>query len=142
MPIKSKQLTQGLFVIYLLVLFWIIIFKLNLSLIQIGSQRSINLMPFAASAEVSGHIDWLEPLLNVLIFIPLGVYAAILFKPLRLKLKLIMAISVFCEMIQFIFGIGATDITDVIDNTLGGIIGLLLYQIVKLGLKKSSRVYN
>ncbi|MFD1318006.1 hypothetical protein [Loigolactobacillus zhaoyuanensis] len=25
MPIKSKQLTQGLFVIYLLVLFWIII---------------------------------------------------------------------------------------------------------------------
>jgi hypothetical protein len=66
--LKSKQLTQGLFGIYLIALFWIIIFKLNLSLIPLGSRRSINLIPFAASAAINGHIDWAEPLLNVLYF--------------------------------------------------------------------------
>lgn len=59
--LKSKQLTQGLFGIYLIALFWIIIFKLNLSLIPLGSRRSINLIPFAASAAINGHIDWAKP---------------------------------------------------------------------------------
>lgn len=35
-------------------------------------------------------------------------------------------------MTQYIFAIGASDITDVIDNTLGAVIGILLY----LGMKK------
>lgn len=35
-------------------------------------------------------------------------------------------------MTQYIFAIGASDITDVIDNMLGAVIGILLY----LGMKK------
>lgn len=138
--LKSKQLTQGLFGIYLVVLFWIIIFKLNLSLIPLGSYRSINLIPFAAPALINGHVDWAEPLLNILIFVPFGMYAANLFKPLGFKLKLIVAVSVFCEITQFIFGIGASDVTDVINNTLGGVIGLLLYQGIKMGIQNSDKI--
>ena len=138
--LKSKQLTQGLFGIYLIALFWIIIFKLNLSLIPLGSRRSINLIPFAASAAINGHIDWAEPLLSALVFVPFGLYAANLFKPIGFKVKLIIAVSVFCEVVQFIFGIGATDITDVINNTLGGIIGLFVYQGVKIGVQNSDKM--
>ncbi|MFK4934083.1 VanZ family protein [Lactococcus formosensis] len=39
----------------------------------------------------------------------------------------IFLVSLFVEILQFIFGIGATDITDIITNTSGGLIGLLLY---------------
>lgn len=38
-------------------------------------------------------------------------------------------------MTQYIFTIGASDITDVIDNTLGAVIGILLY----LGMKNLER---
>lgn len=138
--LKSRQLTQELFGIYLIVLFWIIIFKLNLSLIPLGSYRSVNLIPFAAPALINGHVNWAEPLLNILIFVTFGIYAANLFKPVGFKLKLIVAVSIFCEVTQFIFGIGASDITDVINNTLGGVIGLLVYQGVKMGIQNSDRI--
>ncbi|MFD0897516.1 VanZ family protein [Loigolactobacillus binensis] len=134
---KNKRLLQSLFAIYLLALFWIVLLKLHLSLIQLGSQRSINLIPFAASALVNGHIDWLEPLLNILVFIPLGAYIAIFFK--KGRLRLIIAISLFCEVVQFILGIGASDITDVIDNSLGGIIGLLLYRGLESWLQRQNK---
>ena len=35
--------------------------------------------------------------------------------------------SLICEAFQFIFAIGAFDITDIMNNTLGGVIGLMLY---------------
>lgn len=41
-------------------------------------------------------------------------------------------LSLVFEVTQYIFAIGASDITDVIDNTLGAVIGILLY----LGMKK------
>ena len=38
-----------------------------------------------------------------------------------------------CEIFQFILGVGASDITDIINNVLGGIIGLVIYKgIVKI----------
>ena len=41
-------------------------------------------------------------------------------------------LSLLFEVTQYIFAIGASDITDAIDNTLGAVIGILLY----LGMKK------
>jgi glycopeptide antibiotics resistance protein len=43
------------------------------------------------------------------------------------KLFLFSLISLIIEVLQYIFGIGAFDITDIINNTLGGIIGLMIY---------------
>ena len=40
-----------------------------------------------------------------------------------------MVFSLTAELIQFIFAIGATDITDVITNTVGGFLGLKLYNL-------------
>jgi glycopeptide antibiotics resistance protein len=69
----------------------------------------------------------------VLVFVPLGVYTAIFKAKSGFVVKAMPAfcISIAFEFIQYIFSIGATDITDVIDNTAGGIVGILLYMILK-----------
>lgn len=45
------------------------------------------------------------------------------------------------EIIQLVFAIGAADITDVITNTSGGFLGLLLYELGEkyIGTKKLDR---
>jgi glycopeptide antibiotics resistance protein len=55
-----------------------------------------------------------------------------------------MIFSVAVEIIQYIFAIGATDITDVITNTLGGFIGLGLYTLSNkyINTEKLDRVIN
>lgn len=44
------------------------------------------------------------------------------------------------ELIQFVFGIGATDIDDVMLNCLGGVIGVLLYQVIGLAVKDKQKI--
>src|SRR6202035_437797 len=68
---------------------------------------------------------------NVLVFIPFGLLLAINFKRLDLwrKLLVVFVFSLTAEVIQYIFAIGASDITDVITNTLGGLLGLLVYDV-------------
>lgn len=125
----ANKLTHSLLVIYIVVLFWILLFKLGVHFSYMGNERSINLVPFGESSILNGKIDFSEIVLNVLIFIPLGVYAGVLFKRwiIGKKLFLFFLISLLIEGFQFILAVGAFDITDIINNTLGGIIGLLLY---------------
>lgn len=125
----ANKLTYLLLVIYIVVLFWILLFKLGVHFSYMGNERSINLVPFGESSILNGKIDFSEIVLNVLIFIPLGVYAGVLFKRwiIGKKLFLFFLISLLIEGFQFILAVGAFDITDIINNTLGGIIGLLLY---------------
>lgn len=41
--------------------------------------------------------------------------------------------SLIVEILQYIFAVGATDITDLIGNTLGGVIGIgIFYLLIKL----------
>lgn len=76
---KSKKMTMGLLLVYLIVLTWIIVFKMefDISLLQCTNFRNINLIPFGDSLVVNGHIDASEILLNVIAFIPFGIYLSI-----------------------------------------------------------------
>ena len=133
---KANKLTKVLFVIYLIALFWIIVFKFNLPFSNLGYMRSINLIPFNESLIINGKLDFREIIMNVAIFMPLGIYSGILFEKWTLgkKIFLFSMISLICEVFQFILGVGASDITDIITNLLGGIIGLIIY----IGIKKIS----
>lgn len=67
---------------------------------------------------------------NILIFVPFGVYAGMLVKE-RSWWKVILAgagFSLILETLQYVFAIGASDITDVINNTLGAALGMLLWK--------------
>lgn len=71
-------------------------------------------------------------LLNVLAFVPLGWF---LRKVTHFKwfsaLSVIFLITLIFETLQYIFAIGASDINDILMNSLGGGIGLILFQLLK-----------
>ena len=127
---RLNKLTIVLFVIYLIALFWIIVLKLSVHFSYMGNMRRINLIPFSESLILNGKLDFGEMIMNAVIFVPLGVYAGILFKRwiIGKKIFLFFLISLICEAFQFILALGVFDITDIINNTLGGIIGLMIYK--------------
>lgn len=132
---KVTKVTKLLFTIYLVALVWIILFKLSLSFEDLGHTRSINLIPFNESLVLNNNLDFSEIIMNVIIFMPLGIYIGILCTKWSVgrKMLLFFLVSLLCEVFQYILGVGASDITDLINNTVGGIIGLLIYfGIVKI----------
>ncbi|MDT2672856.1 VanZ family protein [Enterococcus dongliensis] len=130
----SKKLSKILLVIYLLLLIWILLFKFSLSFSDIAARiahptRSVNLIPFQGSAVVDGKIVLNEIILNGIIFIPLGVLLGISAKnlPFIKKSMFIFTFSLTIEVLQFLLGIGVTDVTDLLMNFSGGFLGLCVY---------------
>lgn len=126
---KSRKLTIALYIFYLLVLSWIILLKARISFATLVIGRSINLIPFGAMLVHNGLANYNEILYNVLVFVPFGVFLCMLGKK-KSFIHLIVPIallSLFYEVVQYLFAIGTSDITDLIANTLGGIIGIGIF---------------
>lgn len=122
-----KTLSRSLFAAYLLVLLWLVLFKFSydpVAVLRDFQTRSLNLVPFAFARRG-------EVLANFLAFIPFGVLLGVNFKQIGLvnRVAVILIFSLVVEVIQYVLAIGATDITDVIMNTLGGLSGVWLYQV-------------
>ncbi|WP_042334405.1 glycopeptide resistance protein VanZ-A [Desulfosporosinus meridiei] len=128
-----KILSRGLLAVYLVILIWLVLFKLQYNILSVFNynHRSLNLNPFAAPLKLNGRINFGEMINNFIIFIPFGILLNVNYKRFRFlpKFTLILVFSLTAELIQFIFAIGATDIIDVITNTVGGILGLILYRL-------------
>jgi glycopeptide antibiotics resistance protein len=125
---KADKLTKTLLIIYLLALVWILIFKLGVRFSYMGS-RSVNLIPFDQPLRSNGGADLSEIILNVVIFVPLGIYSGVLFRTWawRKKLFFVLSVSLLIEVVQYTMKIGAFDITDIITNVTGGLMGLLIF---------------
>ena len=117
----QKAILQAGYLLYLLVLVWIILFHGTLETLNSAFDpdfRAINLYPYFNGS---------ESLLNMLIFAPVGAYVSALsgkngvFK----SLVSILATTLLFEIIQYIMAIGTTDVMDVINNTIGGIAGVV-----------------
>jgi glycopeptide antibiotics resistance protein len=125
-----KLLSKILLALYSLLLLWLVFLKLSLDIPAVLSihLRSLNLIPFAGSSVGSA-----EMIANVVVFIPLGLLLSVNFKRTHFWRKFIyvLCLSLTVEIIQFVLAIGITDITDVITNTLGGFLGLALYNLGK-----------
>lgn len=138
--LKSKnKITVILFIIYLLLLIGIVLFKLPFYSPKLSDGiRTINFIPFYGSYDENGNILHLEIIYNILIFIPLGIYISLLKENWSFIKKALTAtcLSLSFEVIQFIFAIGRTDITDILDNTLGGIIGIFIISLLSTIFKK------
>lgn len=140
----SKRVGQVLFVGYVIILIWILLFKFSTSFSDLVSQfnnqpRNINLIPFKDSVMLNQKIELSEIINNIIIFIPFGGLLGIIDKKSSFlkKIVIILLFSLAIELSQFVFGLGATDITDIITNTLGGIVGLLIYQLLKMLFKEN-----
>ncbi|MDR3344997.1 MAG: VanZ family protein [Oscillospiraceae bacterium] len=134
---NTQSLTLALFVIYLLALFWLVLFKLQFSVPIMEDGRVINLIPKI----------WVfsETVNNVIVFIPFGVYICMIKDKWSFVKKLMASVglTVFFEATQFIFAIGRSDITDVLSNTLGALIGIGAYAMLfKLFKDNTNRKIN
>jgi glycopeptide antibiotics resistance protein len=135
----QNNITLVLLAIYLLALIWIILFKMSMfnEIFRPERIRSINLIPFHYDEETSYHMS--EVMVNMIIFAPLGIYLKML-KAESIKVIFCgLGISILFESLQFIFGIGASDITDVITNTAGTAAGTGLYCLLNLCLKNTEK---
>lgn len=125
---KSKKCTLGLLLFYLAALTWIIVFKLQVSAADLPHLRTINLIPFADPMIVNGAVSVGEMVQNLLAFVPYGLLLHVLWeeKPLFQQILPIVCTSLLFELLQFLFAIGGTDITDLITNSCGGCLGIFL----------------
>ena len=87
---KSYYIASILFLLYLVLLIWIILFKLQFSITALDRVREINLIPFYYKEEM----------------------------------------SMLLEVCQYVLAVGRSDITDLITNISGGLIGIFLYNTV------------
>lgn len=135
---KSKTrplILLALMLIYLIVLLGLTVFRGSLS----GS-RSVNFIPFATISEYIKSIFTGNRIIgfanlagNLVIFLPLGYITALLTSKMRNVVKisgLSLVVSISIEVLQYLFACGASDIDDVILNTIGGLLGYGVYLLV------------
>ena len=89
--------------------------------------RGVNLIPFYYDKGSPVHLR--EIIFNIIVFVLAGFYlTAMLYKKnLFLSILGIIGLSLLFEIIQYVYSIGASDITDLITNTLGGLCGMILF---------------
>jgi glycopeptide antibiotics resistance protein len=127
---SERVLTIVLFAVYAILLIAIVLLKFPFNYLGEHNPRVLNLIPFAGT---SGRGDWSEVVENILAFAPYGIYLCMLRPGWRFArtFLLIAATSVAFEAIQYAFAIGRADITDVIDNSLGGLLGIGVYFLIR-----------
>ena len=128
----QKIITKGLLVIYLILLAWIVLMKIEFSFKDLHAIREVNLIPFAEPVIVNNKIYFREMYLNILVFVPFGIYVSMLNFDWGFARKIIpiAATSLMFETLQYVFAIGSTDITDLVMNILGGALGIIIYFII------------
>ena len=137
---KKYNYTFYLFIIYLCLVIWILLFKMSSlnDLRHLDMHRTINLIPFWVHIETG--INRSDIIKNFMIFVPLGIYMMMLNGKFFKAVLYSAAISVGIEILQFLFGIGITDITDVITNTAGAFAGIAFYSFLSLFFRRKEKL--
>ena len=92
-----------------------------------GTATGLNFIPlWSYKAIFDGHDQLvLENLLNVIVFVPIGILTGIIIGKHNVTKVLLfcLSVSVTIEIGQFLFNKGFAEVDDIIHNTLGGILG-------------------
>lgn len=138
---QTRKISMFLFLTYLFLLTWMIVFKMDLSILAGRySTAQINLIPLAGTAVYDGVLNFPEILFNVVSFIPFGIYMEILFRKASwtVNLLVILLVSLAFEVVQYILLLGIADITDLLANGLGGAIGInIMYVLTSIWHEKT-----
>lgn len=139
-----KRLSVILFIIYLF-LVWVffidrglIIHELTgayLSFIRPFTLHKANLTP---SISLMLNEEKAVLLLNLTAFIPMGFFICYFTRDNNKykNISFLVLIPIVIEILQYIFATGALDINDIILNTVSGLIGVLIFAIIKKFIKK------
>ncbi len=110
--------------------------------------RMIKLVPFSTirtflSKDRIFHIFTITNVLgNIILFMPMGMYFMVFAQDKKSNKNVlwICLMSTGVELFQYAFKLGVGDIDDVILNTLGGYLGILMYRIILSKLKEEQKV--
>jgi glycopeptide antibiotics resistance protein len=150
---RNNVLFYTAFSFYLFLLIWIIALKFNADWVkEIGEYfRSLPLqervgmgfIPFYSMFK-NGFYFNLDYFMNVIIYLPLGIYLKQIFENKNwLIIIIVIFSSLIFEIIQLLTGFGGCDGSDLFCNSLGGILGILLGHLFKKILSnKSINVIN
>lgn len=130
----GRPLTVILAIVYAILLVLVVLLKFPFN--GPGSTvRVLNLIPYHYALTTGVGVE--QVIENVLAFVPYGIYLSMLWPRLGFWAKFlpILATTVVFETIQYVLAIGRADITDVIDNALGGVLGIAIYAVVARILK-------
>lgn len=139
------------FVFYVVLLIHLTVFREGISIremeIVFRSLSEINWIPFLQTiklAQGSSTFAFYYNLYgNILWFIPMGFCASYLMKEKHTFIKPLLigfSVSLSIETLQFLFWTGITDIDDLIFNTVGTMIGILLFKLLRnLQKKRASK---
>jgi glycopeptide antibiotics resistance protein len=156
------MITWSMFLLYLIFLFKVILFKYTHTLSdvieQIRSQfhwgimkRSIfyssNFIPFSTIINYifnndNWRIGYINIVGNIFLFIPFGLIISLMKYKSNTNSRIFLyafILSLSLEFIQLIFGLGQFDVDDLILNSLGAIIGLTIINIIARIFKKRFR---
>lgn len=134
----------GVMFLYALILFFLLFKKKS-----VGSFQTINLIPFRTIIDYLFNEDVIvrsfafsNIMGNIAIFIPLGIYIPLLInkKSIFTNSAIVALISLCVEIVQYILAIGTADVDDIILNTIGGLLGILIFKLVYLIFKDKSKV--
>lgn len=128
--------TTALFVVYLALLGWVVLWKLETPWVGTAAQRVVKLVPFAADGG-AGASDPSEVLANLVLFVPLGLYLGLLAPswPWWKAVGAIAGTSLALEAAQYALAVGRSDVTDLVVNTAGGVVGLALHALARRTLR-------
>lgn len=137
----TKKVSVALFSIYLFLLVWMIVFKMDLTILygRYGF-ASINVIPLAGTAVYDGILDFPEIAFNIVSFIPFGIYMEMLFRKASwlVNVVVMVLVSLVFECLQYVLLLGVADITDILANGLGGAIGInIMYVLTSIWHEKT-----
>ncbi|MCM1184693.1 MAG: VanZ family protein [Roseburia sp.] len=124
---KKQRILTIIFMVYLLILLRMTVFRPNMSLERLFS-GTVNARLFREYIPLLRHGYWLRSLYlfggNIVCFMPFGMY---LQWKKQWKLKTIAVMGLFfslcIEAMQYVLGTGVSELDDLILNTLGAVIG-------------------
>lgn len=135
---NSTQTITTLFSIYIFCVLTITLFPILTALPFVFAPRfprMVNIIPFI---DVLEHTDGAltQVFLNILLTMPLGYLFPLFFKPSQRKFTHLLLATItltsFIESMQWVLANGRiTDVTDIITNTLGGIVGYVIYKVTR-----------
>lgn len=141
---KLREVFINLFFIYFLILVNLTIFKFEELIINFDTRFYINYIPFVETIKMFRndfadiHIALYNVIGNILLFIPLGFCIPLFFNKKNKLSKVILygfTASLTIEVLQLFTPYSITDIDDIIFNTLGTVIGFIIFNIIYTILK-------
>lgn len=138
---KKRHIVAGvLFILYFVVLFYFLFFSEEMGRTYSEREYHYNLVPlkeigrFLKYWKVLGMKAVLLNIVgNVLAFVPFGAFLPIFSARCRKFWRTTyysFELSLFVELLQLIFRVGSFDVDDLLLNTLGGMLGFLVYMFV------------